>query len=477
MAVQGLPSADSLLPSIATLQRQLATEEAGFRATVLAAALSADTRVSSVANGMVEMLTVTIVSSAYPPLTSAAITSLAASIKDSCGKAVTNANANTKPKAAADAPSYTLAGIPNSNQSPPATPGFSSSDADLTARLRAQDPIISAKQFQGISGAVSAVVDGGLNLVSITLTGPFPALRQVFEHDVVLAMNIALDKAKNLFEDGIKQRVDDGTDSSAVTFPVACIWAQGNLALADRVKIKKQDGTFAPVVNAGSTGTNLGTDGQYGDVWSRAAVEVRDRSKVNGNMRTMSTLKLDAGASVTGTITQNGALLQIPKLTLTVTFPGTNQGNKTVAPGGTLTLAPGAFADVTVNANATLFLSTGTYFFNNLDIEPGAKISCTSSSGQIVVNIKTGLIFRGSIVEKTGTARPKIFVGVFGTSSIPIEGPFTGTLMALNAPVTLATLTAPKVHTGAFYAKDITVNPDSTITHFPFSGPPTPTSN
>jgi hypothetical protein len=105
-----------------------------------------------------------------------------------------------------------------------------------------------------------------------------------------------------------------------------------------------------------------------------------------------------------------------------------------------------------------------------------SKLSCTSGSGLIIVNIKTGFIFRGSIVEKTGPARPKMFVGFFGTSSVPIEGPFTGTLMALNAPVTLATLAPPKVHTGAFYAKDITINPDNTITHFPFSGPPTPTS-
>jgi len=63
----------------------------------------------------------------------------------------------------------------------------------------------------------------------------------------------ALAKAKHLFEDGILKRVNDGLDSSAVTFPVACLWAQGNMALADRVKVKKQDGTFAPVVNAGST--------------------------------------------------------------------------------------------------------------------------------------------------------------------------------------------------------------------------------
>ena len=476
MAVTGLPSADSLVGPIATLRRTLAIEEAGFRNTSFNAT-STDGKVTATANGMVEAVTVTVQQTAYPTaFTTTALTSLAASVKDACGKVLTNANNDSKAKASVDAAGYTLTGIPNLNQAPPANPNFQSSDADLTALLRAQDPIIAAKQFQGISGPVSAIVDGTLTLVSITLTVPMPSSKTDFEQNVVIAINLALDKAKHLFEDGILKRVNDGVDSSAVTFPTVCIWAQGNLALADRVKVKKQDGTFAPVVNAGATGTNVGADGAVGDLWSRAAVVLRDRCTVNGNARTMSTLTLGANASVTGNTTQNGALLQIPKLSLAVTFPGTNQGNKTVAPSGTLTLAPGAFADVTVNGGATLFLSTGTYFFNNLDIEPGAKISCTSGSGQIVINIKTGLIFRGSIIEKTG-GRPKVFVGVFGTSAVSIEGPFTGTLMALTASVTIATINQqPTAHTGAFYAKDITVNPDNTITHFPFSGPPTPTS-
>jgi len=480
MAVPGLPSADSLLASIATLQRRLATEEHGFRATVLAPGVSTDTRVSAVANGMVEMLSVTIVPTAWPATTSATITSLAASIKDACGKAVSRANADTKPKAAAAAPGYTLTGIPNSNQPPPTTPNFLTSDADLTARLRAQEPIITAKQFQGISGAVSAVVDGALNLVSITLAAPLPPLRPVFENDVVVAMNIALEKAKNLFEDGIKDQVNISVDSSAVTFPVACLWAQGNLALADRVKIKKQNGTFAPVVNAGSTGTNVGVEAQVGDLWSRAATELRDRSTANGNLRTMSTLTLRSGASVTGTTTQNGVLLQIPTLGLTVTFPGTNQGNRTLPDQNnnkTLDLLPGAYADITINSQCTLFLRTGTYFFNNWTMQSDTVLSCTSGSGLIIVHVKTGFTFRGKIVEKNSSARPKLFVGVHGTSAIPIEGPFTGTLMALKAPVTLATINPTLgAHSGAFYAKDITVNPDNTITHFPFSGPPTPTS-
>jgi hypothetical protein len=472
--VTGLPSADSLIASIATLRRKLATEEVGFRNAVFNAQ-STDHTVSASANGMVEALTVAI-TSAYPPPTPAALTALQSSLLDGCGKALAAANANTKPKASADAAGYTLTGIPNLGQPDPASPGFASSDADLTARLLALDPIIAASQFQGLVGSVSAIVDGTLTLKSITLTLPLPASHTGLEGQVVLAINLALQKAKHLFEDAIQARVNQGLDSSAVTFSTVCLWAQGNLVIGDRVKIKNQNGTFAPSVNAGSAQTNVGADAQVGDVWSRAAVELRDRCKVTGNVRTMSTLKLDANASVTGVVTQNGALLQIPTLSLAVTFPGTNQGNKTLAPNGTLTLAPGAYADVTVNAGATLFLSTGTYFFNNWDVEPNAKISCSSGSGQIVVNVKLGFTFRGSIIEKTG-GRPKIFVGVFGTSAIPLEGPFTGTLMALTAPLTIATLNPPAAHSGAFYARDITVNPDNTITYFPFAGPPTPVSS
>jgi DNA-binding protein YbaB len=471
--VTGLPSADSLVGPIATLRRKVATEEVGFRNTVFTAS-STDTNVSAMANGMVEALSVSI-TSAYPPTTTAAVQALQASLLDGCGKVLSTANANTKPKASADASGYTLTGIPNLGQADPTTPGFTSSDNDLTSLLLAQDPIIAAKQFQGVVGPVSAIVDGTLTLVSITLTPPLPPAHFELEGQVVLAINLALQKAKHLFEDGIAARVNQGLDSSAITFSAACLWAQGSLVLGDRVKVKNQNGTFAPSVNAGSTQTNVGADAQVGDLWSRAPVELRDRCVANGNVRTMSTLQLDANASVTGVTTQNGAFLQIPTLSLSVTFPGTNQGSKNVPPNGTLTLAPGAYDSVTVNAGATLFLSTGTYFFNNWDVEPNAKISCSSGSGQIVVNVKVGLIYRGSIIEKTG-GRPKMFVGVFGTSAVSLEGPFTGTFMALTAPLTLATLNPPAAHSGAFYAHDITVNPDNTITYFPFSGPPTPIS-
>jgi hypothetical protein len=156
-----------------------------------------------------------------------------------------------------------------------------------------------------------------------------------------------------------------------------------------------------------------------------------------------------------------------------VTFSGTNLVNKEAGPppAPALDLLPGAYADVSVKG--TLKLRTGTYFFNNLSVESGAKISCTSGSG-IVVNIKTNLTYRGSIIEGTG-GRPKIFVGVFGTGGISLETSFPGTLVALTATVSLG-MNSPTTHSGAFYAKDLTVGPDNTITHFPFVGPPALTS-
>jgi DNA-binding protein YbaB len=464
MAFDPLPTPASLQNAILTIERQLGALEAQLRAKTFNGA-SADQKLKATVNGAIEVVSIFIDDSLK---TDANLAALGTNLVPVVNQAINAAHAQSAVDVKTGATAFNLLNICTPTGTYPNFVGFADAAAALTAEKPAIDARIAAKQFQGQAGDVTAIVNGMLNVVSIVIAR-LPDHLPVLDTDVADAINRALAGGKPLIDTTVGTIIDT-VNTNVIAFPEICLYAHGNMQIADRVKVKKQDGTFAPVVNAGTVQTNVGADDQVGDVWSRAPVVLRDRARVTGSVRAMSGVTRQSNTVVTGTVIDNG-FIQVPNLSLSVTFPGTNQGNKSVPPNGTLTLAPGAYADVTVNAGATLFLSGGTYFFNNFDVEPGAKLSCTSQTTRVTVNVKLGFIFRGSIIEKNSTARPKFFLACFGTSLVPIEAPYTGTLVALDAPVKLGTVGAPG-HTGAFYVKDLTVDPDNTIVHFPFSGPP-----
>jgi hypothetical protein len=268
---------------------------------------------------------------------------------------------------------------------------------------------------------------------------------------------------------GDPEQVPASIDDPTTSLKNVCVYARGNLQIADRVKTKKSDGTFAPIANAGTTQTNIGADAQVGDLQSRAGVVLRDRAHVNGFLSTSQTVTRQNSTVVTGKITQNTFLL-LPNIDATVTFPSSNQGAVDIEPGQSRTLKPGAYTDVAVKSRATLSLSTGTYFFDSLDIEPQAVVSCNSKAGQIVIYVRRGLIFRGAFTEQGGGS-PRIFMEVFGTDMVSLEAPFTGTIAAPNALLNLATVGAPGHH-GSFFGRDVTIQPDNTITWVPYTGIP-----
>jgi hypothetical protein len=166
----------------------------------------------------------------------------------------------------------------------------------------------------------------------------------------------------------------------------------------------------------------------------------------------------------------------VPALDFNVTFPGTNQGAVTVDPGHpptTVAINPGAWGDVTVKGGCTLQLKTGTYTFTSLDLESGGTLSLDSKNGQVLIHVKGNLIWRGAVVERTGTV-PKLFMSCFATNPptnpISMEATFRGTFVAPNASVDFKTVTAG--YTGAFFAKNISIQPNQTITFIPIG--PTP---
>jgi hypothetical protein len=346
--------------------------------------------------------------------------------------------------------------------------GFAPAAASLIAEEPAIDTAVAGRQFTATVGVATAVASGHLDVVSLTISS-LPDYLPKLATDVGAAINKALQSTKGLV-DGTITGVVDGLPTTTVKMTDLCLYARDAIAFNNSAKlVGSAAGTFAAMANAGSAQTSLSTDVQVGNVWSRAPVTLADRGQVNGFIKTNQTVTRGNNTVVTGTITQNG-FVQLPNFGFAVTFPGTNSGAVTLQPNTAQTLAPGSYAALLVNSGATLSLSTGTYFFTSFDIETGGKISCSSTGGQVIVYVSGNVIYRGTTVEKTG-GRPKFFMGAFGTSSIALGGPFTGTLAAPSAQIVLNTV-APPGHSGAFFGQDIQVDPNQTITWFPFSGTP-----
>ena len=76
------------------------------------------------------------------------------------------------------------------------------------------------------------------------------------------------------------------------------------------------------------------------------------------------------------------------------------------------------------------------------------------------------------MIERTGTT-PKLFMSCFAPATTPLsmEAPFRGTFVAPNTSVDFKMVVAPG-YTGAFFAKDISVQPNQTITFIPITGTP-----
>jgi hypothetical protein len=250
----------------------------------------------------------------------------------------------------------------------------------------------------------------------------------------------------------------------------ACLFSLTGLQIADRAQVKTADGKFATVGNAGTSETNLGCDCQVGNVWSTGPVMLRERCRVNGFVKTASALSQQNNVVITGTVSQNYQI-QFPNLNVPVSFPTNNQGPLIVQPDQPGSGTPGAYSTGAVYSRGTLSLSAGTYCFDSLAIEPQAKVFVNSSAGPLVIYVKNDFTYRGLFVETSGGTM-KLAIICMGQNIVPLESPFTGTLVVPNGTINIQSSASPG-HKGAFYARNITVQPDVVITHDPWTGVPT----
>ncbi|MES1183828.1 MAG: DNRLRE domain-containing protein [Myxococcales bacterium] len=208
----------------------------------------------------------------------------------------------------------------------------------------------------------------------------------------------------------------------------------------------------------------MGNDARSGTILSQPAVTLGDRARVEGNVQSGGAINPGNQSVVTGTSTPNTAVAFDP-WSWTVNFPASSQ-NVVVPQAGSTPISPGSFENVTVNNQGTLRLSTGTYYLNSFDLEPQAKIAVDTVAGPVLIYVRTGFTWRGA-VNFTGPS-DRLLVGYAGTDSIALETPFTGTFVAPDATVRLAV--GATSHTGAFFAKNLQLDPDVRVTRLPFAG-------
>jgi hypothetical protein len=244
------------------------------------------------------------------------------------------------------------------------------------------------------------------------------------------------------------------------------IFAQGNLSIEDGVIIRDATAPHGQLVNAGSGQTTIGVTADVGNIFSRASITLRDRSRVDGSIVTTGGVFYQNGVTVTGSVSTGKAQSLLDMSACSVTFPSSTV-DVNLEPDQKRTLAPASYRQVAVKSRATLSLSAGTYFFDSLQMEPTSRIVLDQRLGPVFILVRTHWDPKGSFVDPSG-ALAAAFVGFFGTESVYMVAPFTGTVVAPHALVYLTGIQAPG-YLGALFSHDVDVSPYTSFTQRPYS--------
>ena len=119
-----------------------------------------------------------------------------------------------------------------------------------------------------------------------------------------------------------------------------------------------------------------------------------------------------------------------------------------------------------VKSNARLELRTGVYIVDSLSLDSNAALVVDAAAGPVELYVRQSLIYRGKTLIARGGAGD-LLLGYLGTSSATLEAAFTGTVVAPNATLVLASLNVGQ-HQGSFFGRSIEVHQGSTVRLVPF---------
>jgi hypothetical protein len=239
---------------------------------------------------------------------------------------------------------------------------------------------------------------------------------------------------------------------------LACLTAGDSFFAADRVQLVTLDGKPVQIVNLGTGTVDVGVQAHTGSIISRGQVSLRDRSFVEGSIRTASTVVKQNQVTVTGAITQHATVNVPSPPTITGSWPTSNSGAIDLEPDTKRTLQPGSYLGLSVKSRATLTLAAGTYFFTSFSTEPGSFIT---AQGATTINVRDSVTHRGAIQNAAKQPAPAA-LRYRGTLTASLEPGWYGSVLAPSATVTIGG--APSVNfRGQLFAKRVEVSPGITI--------------
>ncbi len=230
--------------------------------------------------------------------------------------------------------------------------------------------------------------------------------------------------------------------------------AAESLEISDRARVS---GTGAVVAYFGCQSMRVGVEAYAPSIWSSKGVNLADRSHVLGSIEAGAKPVKGNGVQIQGPVTVRWGAPNIATRQFDLKF-GACQNHVNLEPNETRAIGPSFYGNVSVKRAAVLHLFKGEYSFESLAIEPGGRVEvhiADAAPNTVQIAVKNSVTLRGPIVFPQVPADVELLVA---GSDVVLGVPFTGTVIAPSARVTLDSAQAP--YKGAIYGRSIYVAPD-----------------
>ena len=139
--------------------------------------------------------------------------------------------------------------------------------------------------------------------------------------------------------------------------------------------------------------------------------------------------------------------------------------NITVAKNTALDLAPGSYGDLEVKDGAVLNLSSGTYAFEDIELDKNATLNLDVTNGPIVVGSEDDLTIGKDVsMSSNGTANEILFQVAGNQVKLSQNSVFLGTIVASNAFIDVH---KDVMVTGALYGNKVHLKKNSSLIDLP----------